>query len=242
MTAAWDSYHVRDFIPFSREVHLRLIERVNDAQWPLQLGFIALGVLAAGFAVRGRPRRALALLAPAWGWTAAVFFLQFYSELTWAGRWFAAGFGLEALFVLTALPWRSAHRETTMRFDPTTVAALLLWGGGVILYPLAAPLSGAGWIQSEVFGVHPAPTALCTLGLLLVSLRGPWLGVCGWIPLLWCLVEGLVLRHFGLPRAWALFLGGLIAIGAILFLSMSGKKINDQAGAQHSDAHPFEHQ
>lgn len=44
----------------------------------------------------------------------------------------------------------------------------LLAFGGLLLYPLVGLLAGHPWSQAEVFGVTPEPTALLTLGLLLV--------------------------------------------------------------------------
>jgi hypothetical protein len=44
---------------------------------------------------------------------------------------------------------------------------------GVLLYPLAGLLAGHPLTQVEVFGITPEPTALATLGLLLVSARPP---------------------------------------------------------------------
>ena len=34
------------------------------------------------------------------------------------------------------------------------------------------PLSGGSWYQTEVFGIHAAPTAVTTLGLALIMFQG----------------------------------------------------------------------
>jgi hypothetical protein len=67
---------------------------------------------------------------------------------------------------------------------------------------LLAPLQGRGWASSEVFGIAPDPTAMATLGVLLLA-RGrllPWLLP---IAILWCLLSGLTLQTMGEPQAWA---------------------------------------
>ena len=62
----WQSYRLEDFIPFSPEVYFRLVERINEAWWPLQFLALGLGLAALAAAWRGRVRVALVLLAPAW--------------------------------------------------------------------------------------------------------------------------------------------------------------------------------
>jgi hypothetical protein len=82
------------------------------------------------------------------------------------------------------------------------------WIGYLILafalagQPLLAPLQGRGWASSEVFGIAPDPTAIATLGLLLLA-RGRLLPVLLPIPVLWCLLSGMTLRTMGEPQAWA---------------------------------------
>jgi hypothetical protein len=68
---------------------------------------------------------------------------------------------------------------------------------------LLAPLQGRGWASSEVFGIAPDPTAIATLGLLLLA-RGRLLPLLLPIPVLWCLLSGVTLRTMGEPQAWAL--------------------------------------
>jgi len=49
----------------------------------------------------------------------------------------------------------------------------------------------------------PDPTAIATLGLLLLA-RGRLLPLLLPIPVLWCLLSGITLRTMGEPQAWAL--------------------------------------
>ena len=61
---------------------------------------------------------------------------------------------------------------------------------------MLAPLQGRGWASSEVFGIAPDPTAIATLGVLLLA-RGRLLPVLLPIPVLWCLLSGMTLQHDG---------------------------------------------
>ena len=67
--------------------------------------------------------------------------------------------------------------------------------------PLLAPLQGRGWATSEVFGIAPDPTAIATLGVLLLA-RGRLLPLLVPIPILWCLLSGMTLSTMGEPQAW----------------------------------------
>jgi hypothetical protein len=96
---------------------------------------------------------------------------------------------------------------------------LARWTGYLILafalavQPLLAPLQGRGWATSEVFGITPDPTAIATLGLLLLA-RGRLLPLLLPIPLLWCLLSGITLWTMGELQAWALFAAPALAAAA----------------------------
>ena len=95
----WASYALADFVPFTPEVYVRLIERVNADGWPLQLPAVALGLACLVLAWRGRARLALGLLAPAWACSGVVFHLQRYAELNWAATWFGGAFLAQAVLL-----------------------------------------------------------------------------------------------------------------------------------------------
>jgi hypothetical protein len=67
---------------------------------------------------------------------------------------------------------------------------------------LLAPLQGRGWASSEVFGIAPDPTAMATLGVLLLA-RGTLLPMLLPIPVLCCLLSGITLSTMDEPQAWA---------------------------------------
>ena len=66
--------------------------------------------------------------------------------------------------------------------------------------PVLGPLFGRSWSQIEVFGVAPDPTAVATLGVLLLgSGRVRWELMA--LPLLWCAVSGATLLSMDAPAA-----------------------------------------
>jgi 4-amino-4-deoxy-L-arabinose transferase-like glycosyltransferase len=78
---------------------------------------------------------------------------------------------------------------------------------------LLAPLQARGWGSSEVFGIAPDPTAMATLGVLLLA-RGKLLPVVLPIPVLWCLLSGITLSTMGEPQAWPSYAALALAAAA----------------------------
>ena len=76
--------------------------------------------------------------------------------------------------------------------------------------PLIAPLAGRSWVQAEVFGVAPDPTAIATLGVLLAAERPLW-GLLA-IPLLWCALSGATLWAMGSPETLTQLLVSLLVL------------------------------
>lgn len=212
-------YALADFVPFSAEVYFRLIERVGETFWPLHGPALLLGLVAVWLAWRGRPRTSCALLAVPWAWVGVTFLGQRYAELNWAGGWFAGGFLVEAgILLLVAATGAGVDR---IRAGPAVrqpraahTAGLVLATFGIAVYPIIGPLSGFAPIQAETFGIHPDPTAVATLGVALVALRGAGLWIAALVPLLWCAVTGLTLQV--LDAAWAIVPPAAAAVAVIL--------------------------
>jgi uncharacterized protein DUF6064 len=81
------------------------------------------------------------------------------------------------------------------------------------IYPVLASHFGRPWQQAEVFGVAPDPTAIVTLGLLLLTEGTPHWGLLP-LPTLWCLISGATLLAMGSSDAWVPPLAGLLALAA----------------------------
>lgn len=209
----WASYALVDFVPFTAEVYFRLIERINAAWWPLQLPAVALGLAALAFAWRGRARPALLLLVPAWAAGGAVFHLGHYVELNWAAAWFGGVFLAQAALLLgLALAGRVQERYPGRTPRDAVAAALALCG--LVGYPAIALIAGHGWVRAEVFALHPDPTAVATLGVVLVAMRGVRAGLAALVPLLWLAVATLTLVALDAAWAWVLPGAAVLALAA----------------------------
>lgn len=178
----WWTYRLSDFLMFSPATYSRLVERYNREVWPLHLPTIAAGALLLWWAAGRRPgagKWVAAVLAPMWLWVGWGFHWQRYAPINWAAKYFAMGFALQALLlaVAAAVIAKSADARSTGPLLRAGGLALALIG--LFVYPFLALPAGRPWSQAEVFGVMPGPTAMGTLGLLLVSggRYGRWLAV-----------------------------------------------------------------
>lgn len=223
-------YTPADLVPFTADVYLRLIERTGEAFWPLHFLTLALGLVALGLALFNQRRTAAVLLAAAWAWTGVTFLMDRYSQLNWAGEYFGWAFLAQAgLLLLMAVSGkglcRVGHDWTVPR-----LTGLMLAGAGLLAYPLVAPLGGHGWFHAEVFGIHPDPTAIVTLGILLCALRGPGLWIAATIPILWCLTTGLTLQVLGLPWAAAPFAAVAVVLSGMIWKTIVHREASRNTG------------
>lgn len=221
---AWTSYRLQDFIPFTAEVYFRLLERMGDTFWPLHLLTLALGAATLVLALRHRPQLACLLPAPLWAFVAVAFFFQRYAELNWAGGYVGYAFIAQAMLLIPmALTGRGVDNAPRATNPPVAIGiAIALYG--LIIMPLMAPLGGGSWYQAEVFGIHADPTAVTTLGLTLIMLRGFALWIAAIIPALWLVVSGLTLQVLGSAGATTLFAVLVIALVGVVWKSLKSKR------------------
>ncbi|MGM0952212.1 MAG: DUF6064 family protein [Pseudomonadota bacterium] len=209
----WASYSLQNFIPFTENVYFRLMERMGETFWPLHLLTLALGAGAVALVLKHRPRIACLLIAPVWAFVAVAFFMQRYGQLNWAGDYIGYAFLAQAaLLVLISLPGRGLGKSLHWK-SPPVVAGEALVAFGLVVQPLLAPLAGDSWYQAQVFGVHPDPTAIVSLGVILLGLRSPAMWVAAVIPLLWILISALTLLALDAPGATVLF--AVLVIGVL---------------------------
>jgi hypothetical protein len=215
----WWTYRLSDLLMFSPRTYHRLFELMNAEIWPMQVVTIAAGLAVLGLAILKSTRRAAhgrvvaAVLAAAWIVVAWAYHFERYAAINTGAPYYAAGFALEAVL----LAWFVMRRDG-LRFDPLPAPVrwigLSLLAAGVVLYPLLAPFTGRPWTQAEIFGVAPDPTAVATIGaLLLASGHIAWLLA---LPLLWCAISALTLWTMEVPDAAvpasAFVLGAAMAI------------------------------
>ena len=211
----WWTYTLSDFLMFSPRTYWRLIELYNAEIWPAQLAAAATGAVILALLYRGggvASRGIALLLALAWAWVAYAFLLARYDAINWAGRYFAAGFAVQALLLaLLAAIGRPALRSLR---EATARIGLAIYLFALVGYPLLGPLLGRSWRQAEVFGLAPDPTALGTLGLVL-TWRGGTAAMA--LPILWCGIAGAQLWAMQAPEAALAPALALLAVVAALY-------------------------
>jgi peptidoglycan/LPS O-acetylase OafA/YrhL len=193
----WWSYRLRSFLLFSLRTYDRLIEDYNAQLWPLQAVLVAVAVAGLLALARqpspARNRSVLAALAAAWCTVAWLFEHQRFAAINWAADYAALLFAVQAL----ALSWAALRRGVALRVESALDRlALAVAALGVAVYPLLTAWLGRSWARAEVFALMPGPTALATVGCLLLAkpVRKRLLVV----PLLVCGFEGALL--------WGLYL------------------------------------
>ena len=212
MSELW-TYRPEDFLLFSPRVYWRLFELHNAALWPAQIAAVALLTVLIWLAAArpaGHGRLVAAGLALAWAFTGWAFVWSRYATINWAAEYLAPLFALEALLLALAAIFGGLRGG---RRDIAIVGGWLLVAVAAAM-PLTAPLSGRGWTTAEVFALAPDPTAIATLGLLLV-LRGPMAWALVPIPLLWCALSALTLWTMGEAAAWLPLAACLVTLAAI---------------------------
>ncbi|RZA35938.1 MAG: hypothetical protein EOP92_07990 [Lysobacteraceae bacterium] len=210
----WWTYSLSDFLMFSARTYYRQFELMNREWWPLPLVALVAGAAIVGGMVHRRlasARLAFALLCAAWLWVGWAYHLQRYADINTGAPYFAAGFFVQAgLHAWMAWKAPAPPGLRTPAAGMGLALALLTLAG----YPLLAPLHGRGWWQAEVFGFAPDPTAMLTLGALVVW-RSPW---PLWVmPLLWCGSSTATMLELHATGPWWPAAGALLALGAVLW-------------------------
>ncbi|HSI56673.1 MAG TPA: DUF6064 family protein [Ideonella sp.] len=165
----WWTYRPSDFLMFAPRTYWRLFEQQNEAWWPAQplLLLAGLGWLL-WLTRRGSPslRTGAAGLAAASAFVGWAFMLQRYAPVNWAAAGFAAVFFALALALAVAAALgelRVANGRIRRR------VGLALLAAGLLAWPLLAPAFGRPWLQAEIFALAPDPTAIATLGFLVLA-------------------------------------------------------------------------
>ncbi|MCW2242560.1 DUF6064 family protein [Azospirillum canadense] len=206
----WWTYSAEDFLLFSPRTYWRMIERHNEALWPAQLLTFLLGAAILLWLIRPRPwsHRVIAgTLAVLWAWLAWSFLWERYATINWAAPYVAPLFALQA-FLLLLIGGRLRWEVGRAGQGPV---GLTLFLSALVLHPLVAPLMGRSLRGAETFGITPDPTAIATIGLVLMAAgRRSWLLLV--VPLAWCIGSWATLYTLGAPESWLLLVAVLLAI------------------------------
>jgi hypothetical protein len=165
----WWTYTLSDFLMFSPRTYWRLVELYNRDLWPLHLPMLATGLAALWLVALRRTQgfRWIACgLAAVWLWVGWGFLWERYAIINWAAQYVAVAFAVQAVLLLAA-GLVCSRSETTPGTTARMSGGLLAIAG--LLYPMLGMALGRPGVQAEVFGMTPEPTALFTLGLLLLS-------------------------------------------------------------------------
>jgi hypothetical protein len=219
----WWTYGPEDFLLFSPRVYWRMFELHNAVLWPLQVFTTAAGVamltlVAQQTSVAGR--FITLILAGLWAFVGWSFLWHRYATINWAAVYIAPAFALEALLLL--IIGMLNDNLVVGRRGPSG------WTGYVLLVlalgqPLLAPLQGRVWASAEVFGIAPDPTAIGTLGFLLLA-RGRFLSFLLPIPILWCLLSGMTLRSMAAPEGWAPFTAVMLTLATRIGMAIHQRR------------------
>lgn len=221
----WLDYQLTDFILFSVQTWERVLEQHNHALWPLQ-GILVAGLLILMWKLYRRPgstlwhQVSLVVLAGLWTFVGWSFLLGRYAAINPAATWGGYGFILEAALLL-GLGGSKLKLST-----PLKKGKLVLFGGFLTLWqglfqPLFNLIQGTSVWRLEIFGIMPDPTALVTIGLILMRTNRQNRNaaiVLLLIPVLWCLFSGLTLLGLGISGAWILLaIPIMVAMGVAMF-------------------------
>lgn len=199
-------------LPFTAEVLDSLTGRYVAAIWPLPVVAPLLALAAFGLAVRpvrGGGRIVAALLAAAWAGVGIDFHLHTLSTIDFMATVYGAFFLVQAvLFAWTGVvrgAFAPGFRTDTAAWTGVALTAFAIAG-----YPLLALAIGRSWPSLPIVGVTPDPTAMFTLGLLLM-LRPVRLHLFA-VPVLWSLVAGMMALSLDTPYRLVL---PVIAVAAV---------------------------
>lgn len=195
----WWTYRLRSFVLFSARTYDRLVEAYNGDLWPLQVPVLLAAAFALAWLLRehsvARDRVVLGALAAAWCSVAWAFEHRRFAAINWAADYAALLFAAQAVLLagLAARGSIALRRDASARDTAALTIALI----GVTAYPLLTGGFGRPWVRAEVLAFMPAPTALVTIGCLLLAKPLRTLPLI--VPAGACVFEGALL--------WALYAG-----------------------------------
>jgi Family of unknown function (DUF6064) len=208
-------------LPFTADVLFSDFAQYNRALWPLPALAPALCLAAILLPLRPMPgvdRTIAALLAAAWLWVGIGYHILQFASLNFVAPVYGALFVLEGLL----LAWSGVLRnDLAFRFraEPLGWCGLVLAIAGTLAWPLADGLIW-GWRSARLAGLAPGPTALLTLGLLLLNTHRTPVRLAI-VPLLWTLVSGLTAWVLGVTQDLLMPVAGIAGFCLILWKNRS---------------------
>lgn len=202
-------------LSFDAEVLSLLFAQMNRALWPGQLVFGAAALAAVWLVMTRRPfaaRGAGAVLVAAWLCSGLIFHLQYFAGLSFTAPVYGALFLLQGALLTWSLLIRG-RPVLAFRSGLAAWAGLLAMTYAVIVVPELALLRGEP-ATARAFGFAPGPTAVFTLGFLLMAPQRCPLHLLV-LPAIWCFIAG--------ATAWTLWIPEDLAspVIAVLLLAVA---------------------
>lgn len=191
-------------LSFDAEVLSALFAGINRSLWPWQIACVAVALAALCLAVsrhRWAGRGIGVVLAGAWLVCGLVFHLTYFADISFTAPAYGALFLAQAALLAWSLVLRG---RTAFAFRPGIAA----WAGwlavayALVAVPLIA-LWGEGLETTRVVALAPGPTAVFTLGLLMLGTARIPLHLL-LLPCLWCLIAGATGWSLGIAEDLAL--------------------------------------
>ena len=194
---AWLTYSLHDLLIFSEEAYFRIHELANQALWPFQIPLLVTAFLLI-WLVRSKHKYArniiLLWLSVIWLFVGLWFVNGFYSQINTLAKPLSYLFIFES-FILALSAFIVPRNTSHTAAGWMTVAGWLLLIYAYFVHPLSGLLWGRILIGLEFVGVAPDPTALATIGfLVLLRPKGYWLLML--IPLIWIVLTILTYLAF----------------------------------------------
>lgn len=215
-------------LPFTIKAFFGVFVAYNAAIWPAQIMAYILGLVAVSALFMERPlstRLILAILALMWAWNGIGYQFLFFSKINPAAIVFASLFVLQALlFAACAVAGPGVWFRTGRDFRSLVGYAAIV--NAMLIYPMQSLDAGHGLMAGPMFGVAPCPTAIFTLGLLMLA-RGRWVLWLSIIPFLWSLIGLAAALQLGMSEDLGLPIAGValvLMLGAEMFRSRPSRR------------------
>lgn len=204
-------------LPFTAEILDALVGRYVVAVWPLPAVAPLLAMLALALMLRPVPgggRGAAALLAAAWAGVGIDFHIRTVAAIDFLAPVYGGFFLAQAALLAWSGVWRG-RLPAGFRGGATGWSGLAFALLAIAFYPLLALLAGRTWPSLPIVGVTPDPTAMLTLGLLLLAGGRPPLHLLA-VPALWSAVAGITGWMLGTPERLLLPAAAVAALALAL--------------------------
>jgi len=202
-------------LPFSRSEFLQVFAEYNEGIWPLQLVSAALGVIALAllFADTSWADRAIAgILALFWTIMGVGYHWLFFSSINVAAYLFGGLFlAAASIFLVEGVVRNRIHFKRPRGWRGWL--ALLLFAYSLLVYPVLGLVATHPYPETPLFGVAPCPTAIFTLGLLMLASH-PRPVLLASVPAVWAVTGGSAAFLLDVPQDLGLIFAGLAWLAA----------------------------